>query len=450
MDFTGKIAEFIRATRFEDLPEDVIKHAQRSLVDWLGVSLGASHDPSVDMLLRVCNTLGGNPQATVIGRGSKVSLAHAALINGHMSHVLDFDDTHLDTMIHPSATIWPAALAVGEEYRLSGKAMLTAFITGYEVETRIGRSVYPDHYDAGWHITGTVGTFGSAVAVAKLLRLDRERLVQALGIAGNQAAGLREMFGTMCKPFNAGRAARDGLMAALLARAGFTGSGQILEAPKGFCNLASPKADLGKILEGLGREFEIRTNAIKPYACGVVTHPTIDGIIALRNTHGLSGHEVKAIQVQVHPLVLELTGRKEPTTGLEGKFSIYHCAAVALIDGEALPTQFTDGRVCTEDVRVARSRVTVHPDPNLAKDEAVVTVMLYNGDRLTSHIQHARGSKEHPLTDDELEKKFSAQAAGILTHERQQRLLELIWDLETEPDVGKLAILVACSPYGSF
>ncbi|MGH8722854.1 MAG: MmgE/PrpD family protein, partial [Burkholderiales bacterium] len=346
----------------------------------------------------------------MLGRREKLDMLHAALMNGIASHVFDFDDTHLKTIIHPAGPVASAILALAESRPVRGDDFMLAFILGVEVECRIGNAVYPAHYDIGWHITGTAGVFGAAAAAGKLLGLDEERLLWALGIAGTQSSGLREMFGTMCKPFHPGRAAQNGLTAALLAEKGFTSSTRVLEAPRGFAHVMSAERDFAPITEGLGRSFEIALNTYKPFACGIVIHPTIDGCVELRNAHDLTGAEIDRVDLRVHPLVLELTGKRTPQRGLEGKFSVYHSAAVAIIHGRAGEDEYSDG--CVRDPRVTalRDRVKAVAEEGIREDEAYVIITLKDGRALTKHVEHAIGSLARPMSDDRLEAKFRGLA----------------------------------------
>jgi 2-methylcitrate dehydratase PrpD len=249
--------------------------------------------------------------------------------------VLDFDDTHLKSIIHPAGPIAPAILALADYRPVDGADFLHAFILGIEVECRIGNAVYPAHYDIGWHITGTAGVFGAAAAAGWLLKLDEQQMAWALGLAGTQSSGFREMFGTMAKSFHAGRAAQNGLMSAFMAAKNFTSSQRVLEAPRGFAHVMSTARDFKKITEGLGDTFEVSLNTYKPFACGIVIHPSIDACIQLREEHGLKERDIESIALRVHPLVLELTGKKAPCFGLEAKFSVYHSVAAAILWGAA-------------------------------------------------------------------------------------------------------------------
>ncbi|MHB1126262.1 MAG: MmgE/PrpD family protein [Bacillota bacterium] len=443
MTLTQGLADFVVRTSYQDLPQLTIREAKRCLFDWLGVALGASEHPIVDMLLDTAVELGSAPRATVLGRDAKVDLIWAALINGAMSHIHDYDDTHLDTVLHPSVSVIPAILALAEGEQIDGRTLITAIVLGYEVEARVALSVYPSHYDKGWHITGTAGTLGAAAASGKILGLDTQQLTYALGIASTQAAGMREMFGTMCKPFHAGKAAANGLLAALLAKKGFNSSQKALEAPRGFCHVQSDGPDLECLKRDLGSSYEILKNSFKPYPCGVVTHPGIDGVLKLRDTYSFTANDVTQICIRANRLVLELTGKIKPTSGLEGKFSIFHCAAVGLIDGVVGIAQFTDERVRDPEVVSIINRVKVEVDPLMNEDEAIVSMLLRDGRKVQTHVVHASGSRENPLSEDDLKKKFKLLVQGILSAEQIDLVVRLIKEIE---EVKNVKLLVkACS-----
>src|SRR3954447_14829576 len=243
---------------------------------------------------------------------------HAPFLNGVSSHIFDFDDTHLKTVIHPAGPVASAILALAERQPVSGRDFLNAIVLGIETELRIGNAVYPNHYDVGWHITGTAGVFGAAAAAGRLMGLDEQQMVWALGLAASQPVGLRESFGSMNKSFNPGRAAANGLFAAILAGKGFTSSDGMIEAKRGWANTISTKQDYAEILDGLGTRYEADLNTYKPFACGIVLHPAIDAAVQLRNENGLKADQIERVELRVHPLVLELTGKKTPQVGLEG------------------------------------------------------------------------------------------------------------------------------------
>jgi len=299
-----------------------------------------------------------------------------------------------------------------------------------EVECRIGRSVNPDHYARGWHITSTTGVFGAAAAVGKLIGLTEQQMQFSFGIAGTQASGLRAMFGSMGKSFHPGRAAENGLIAAVLAREGFTSSDAILEAPRGFGRVTSADFVPEKITEGLGQHFEISTNSYKPFACGVVLHPIIDACLQLQAEHALVFDDISKIQLSVHPLVLELTGIRQPLTGLEGKFSVYHSAAIAFVHRTAGEGQYSDEVVRHPDVVSLRNRVAVEPNPTQRSDEVRLTISLRNGKTLRKDSFGARGGAGRPLSDCELKEKFLGLARGVISVEKAEEVVALCADFE--------------------
>ena len=439
MEITKTLARFVISHDKAGVPQSVRHEAVRSLMNWLGCAIGASRHETVENALRALAPFSGKPEATVLGRGDRLDIMSAALMNGITSHTFDFDDTHLKTVIHPSGPVASAILALAERTRVSGADLLHAFILGVEVECRIGNSVYPDHYDVGWHITGTAGVFGAAAAAGRLLGLTEQQMVWALGIAATQASGLREMFGTMCKPFHPGNAARNGLLAALLAQQNFTSSAQGIEAKRGFAHVLSTRFEPEAITRGLGETWEIALNTYKPFACGIVIHPIIDACIQLRNEHGLRAEDIESIEAKVHPLVLELTGKKTPQAGLEGKFSVYHSAAVAVIHGAAGEAEYGDAVVRDPQVIALRDRVTAIAENGLHEDQTRVAIRLKNGKTLEKRIDHAIGSLDRPMSDADLEAKFRALANGILPTAQIDRLIGACRGVEKLADAGELA-----------
>lgn len=439
MDITRTLARFVVESRYAAIPEATRHQGRRTFLNWLGCTIGGSRHAAVETALAALAPVAGPAQATLPGRGERLDILNAALVNGIASHVFDFDDTHLETVIHPAGPVASALLALAEYRPVAGEAFLHALILGVEVECRIGNSVYPEHYDTGWHITGTTGVFGAAAACARLLGLDEQRMTWALGIAATQSSGLREMFGTMCKPFHPGNAARNGLLAALLAERGFTSSERGIEGPCGFAQVLSTKFDPERIASGLGATWEIDRNTYKPFACGIVIHPVIDACIQLRDEHRIDPREIEAVEARVHRLVLELTGRKTPHTGLEGKFSVYHSAAVGLLRGAAGESEYRDEVVRDPAVIALRDRVSVTVDPALHEDQTEVAIRLRGGRVLTRRVEHAIGSLARPLGDDDLERKFRALAGGILPEARVDALLELCWKLPGLADAAAVA-----------
>ena len=438
-DVTGILADYVVRARPEDVPAGVRKEGLRTLLNWVGCAIGGCRTEAVGTAVKAMSPFFGPEQASLLGRRERPDMLHAALLNGIASHILDFDDTHLKTVIHPAGPVASAILALAEKQTVTGHDFLHALILGVEVECRIGNAVYPAHYDTGWHITGTAGVFGAAAASGKLLGLNRQQMSWALGIAATQPVGLREMFGTMTKSFHPGRAAQNGLTAALLAQAGFTSSEHGLEAKSGWANVVSTKRSWREITEGLGKTFEISLNTYKPFACGIVMHPTIDGCIQIRDQYQTEAAQISSVELRVHPLVLELTGKTEPASGLEGKFSIYHAAAVALLQGAAGEQQFADRVVLNPEVVALRNRVRTIIDSSIAEDQVRIAVVLSDGRRLERFVEHSVGSTSRPMTDSALEKKFAGQAEGILTSRQTTAVMDSCWKLESLPSAGLLA-----------
>lgn len=439
MDVTHQLARYVVESRWTDIPAPARREALRSFLNWTGCTVGGCRHETVERALAALAGFSGTPQASVLGRSERLDILHAALINGISSHVFDFDDTHLKTIIHPSGPVASAILALAERRPVSGEEFLHAFILGVEVECRIGNAVYPAHYDVGWHITGTAGVFGAAAAAGKLLGINVQQMTWALGIAATQSSGLREMFGTMCKPFHPGRAAQNGLTAALLAQQNFTSSERAIEAPRGFAHVLSSARDFNQITDRLGETFEITLNTYKPFACGIVIHPVIDGCIQLRNEHNLKPGQIDNIAAKVHPLVLELTGKATPRTGLEGKFSVYHSAAVAVIHGAAGEKQYSDGCVRDAAVVALRDKVTATADAKIREHEAYINVRLRDGRTLTKHVEHAIGSMQRPMSDADLEAKFRGLAGAILPSAQVDKLIDICWSLGKLDDAGEVA-----------
>lgn len=441
-DVTRTLARYLAAAHFEDLPEPVRAEAARSLLNWMGVAIGGSRHEAVEIALAAVSPFAGPARATIVGRAERLDIMNAALLNGISSHVFDFDDTDLATAVHPSAPVIPVLLALAEHGKVSGRDFINALVLGIEAECRIARAVTPAHQEAGWHATGSVGAFGAAVAAGKLLGLDETRMCHALGLAATQPVGIREMFGSMTKSFHPGRAAQNGMLAALLAERGYTSSLQGLEARRGWANVLSTGRRFQTITENLGTHYEISRNSYKPFACGLVVHPVIDGCIQLRDENGLTTGMIDRIDLAIHPIVLELTSNRAPRTGLEGKFSVYHAAAVGIAFGRAGEAQFSDALARDPIVSALRDRVETDVDPSLGQDQARVKITLTDGRVLERFVAHAVGSVANPMTNEALEAKFAELAAEILPDGQVRRLMALCRiaeQLENAGDIGRAA-----------
>lgn len=436
---TAELAAWIVGLKAEDIPAEVRAEGVRSFVNWLGCAVGGADHETVDAALRAVTPFSGPAKATVIGRTEKLDALHAALVNGISSHVLDYDDTHLKTIIHPAGPVASALLALSEIRPISGRDFLTAFVAGVEVECRLGNAVYPDHYDRGWHITGTTGVFGAAAACGQAIGLDRQRIQWALGLAATQSSGLREMFGTMTKSFHPGSAAQNGLKSALLAEAGFDSSERGIEAPRGWANVTSTKQDYDEILGELGTRWEAALNSYKPYACGIVIHPTIDGCQQIRDEIGDRVTQIDRVSLKTHPLVLELTGKTAPRTGLEGKFSVFHAAACALLRGDGSPTAFTDEVVNLPELVDLRSRVSAETDPGMHEASVHITVTFKDDSTMEKHVERAIGSMERPLSNDQLEHKFLTQARLVVGEDIARSLLDEAWKIDEARNPAAIA-----------
>ena len=298
--------------------------------------------------------------------------------------------------------------------------------------------MYPSHYDAGWHITSTAGVFGAAAAIGKLLGLSIQQTIWALGMAATQASGLREMFGYMAKSFHAGRAAQNGYAGAVMAQSDFTAGERSIEGPRGFAAVQAAKYDLSKITDGLGTDFQFRYNAYKPYPCGLVVHPAIDGCIDLYRDHHPAPDSIKAVRVRVAPLVMDLCNKKDITRGLEGKYSIYHSCAVGLVRGKAGLKEYTDAAVNDPAVKNVRERVTAIADTSITEDQADIEVELQDGRKLVRFIEQSLGNVHLPLTDRQLEDKLRDQCIPALTESQVDHLIELCWKIDKLDDVAEL------------
>jgi 2-methylcitrate dehydratase PrpD len=420
---TQTLANYVVTAEFDAIPSDIRAKAITAMVNWIGCAVGGSGHETLDVAWTALGPFAGAPQASILGRDIKTDVLTAAFMNGTTSHVDDFDDTHLKTAIHPSGPVLGAILALAEHQTVTGPDFLHAMILGIETECRIGNAIHPEHYDIGWHITGTAGVFGAAAAAGRLLGLSMQEMCFAFGIAATQASGLRDVFGTMCKPFHVGQAAKNGLSAALLAKSGFTSSQGIIEAPRGFAHVLSTKQDFAKITEGLGDSFELSTNSYKPFPCGVVIHPVLDGCLQLKDANKFNSDDIKSVSLKVHRLVLELTGNKEPTTDLEARFSIFHSAAVALERGRAGIAEYTNETVNDPAVVDLRSRVSASIEPGIEPDQVDITVMLEDGRVLNTFIEHAIGSKDNPMSDSAIDTKTKVQCAPILGDAGVERMI---------------------------
>src|SRR5437667_1102661 len=385
------------------------------------------------------------PLPTVVGTRCVTSPGWAALANGTAGHAHDFDDTNFALMGHPSVPLLAAALAAGEAETADGRAVTLAYIVGFEVGATLGAAFNPEHYTRGWHATSTIGTLGCAAAAARLLRLDVVQTKNALAIAASHASGLKENFGSMTKPYHAGHAARNGILAAQLAREGLTASDTALEGRQGYVSAFGASHGLDQALEGLGRRWHLLASgiAVKPYPSCALTHSAIDALIDLRAAQGLSPRDVVSVQVGVNPVVPDVLAHARPTTALERKFSMQFCAAAALADGRVDFGSFMDGEITNPEVRELMGRIAMLVDPGLPERVqqpawSRVTVRLRDGRTLSTEARGARGHPATPLSDAALLEKFLACATAVLSVDEAEGVAEQIGHLEDIPDVRAL------------
>jgi 2-methylcitrate dehydratase PrpD len=437
LGITSSLAKFLCEAQFSDLDQAAVHAGKRGVLDWLGCAIAGSGHPTLGKLIDTLVDLGGARNAIVICRDLRLGTIEAALVNGQMGHVLDYDDTHMGgVVLHTSSPTLPAILALAERQVVTGRDLLTAYALAFEAGVRTGQAA-PGQRKCGWHLTGTLGTFAAAAATGRLLGLNAEQMTWALGIGGTQAAGMQQNRGTSCKSFHAGRAASNGLLAALLAKRGFDSSGEIIEGKRGFARIYSDTARPDLVLEGIGTSWEISRNG-----CGVLLHAAIDAVIKASRESGIEPSQVDAIELKVHPNAVLITGLVEPKTGLQSKFSISHTAAVAFIDRAAGITQYSDKRALAPDVSALRQKVSVSADETFGEDQAWATVR--SGDRsFEARVEHATGTVDNPMSDKDIEAKFLGNAVPTVGSERARAICERVWQVDRLADVREIINLCA-------
>ena len=437
---TAALSDFLVSSRWEDVPDDVRHAARRSILNFFGTALGGSRDAAVAGALAVLDRFSGARHASVIGRNDRLDMLSAAFINAASGNVLDFDDTHHPTIIHPTAPVAPALFALAESQPVSGAALLHAFVLGVEVECRLGNAVTPWHYRRGWHITSTCGVFGAAAAAAKVLAFDAEHVIWALGNASAQSSGLVETLGTMAKSIGVGAAARGGLGAALFAQAGVTGPAEPIAGPRGFTSVMGDGANLDAITQGLGETWELMANTHKPYPCGVVLFPVIDTCLELR-AQNLPLEAIADIAVEGHPLLRERADRPSVSTGREAQVSAQHSVAATLIHGVAGVAQFEDGCVNSPEVLALRRKVRIRHREGTPVEAAHVTITLADGRTLTSSVAQGRGTPQRPMSDADVETKVRELARHGCPGLDPARLIDAVWSLDRAADAGAIVRL---------
>jgi 2-methylcitrate dehydratase PrpD len=435
------LAQFVAGV---EPPDDARSAAARAILDTVGVILAGASESAARIVRRVVADGQGGP-CTVLGSAMHAGASAAALANGTAAHALDFDDMCFVSLAHPSAPLVSAALAAAEVAGASGRALLDAYIVGFEVEGRLGRAMNPRHYQRGWHCTSTLGTIGAAAAAARLLGLDAAATGHALSIAASEASGLKENFGTMVKPLHAGLAARNGVLAAQLAQAGLTASSAAFQGAQGFLTAMDSEHDraaFGGFVADLGTRWEILDTGItvKLYPSCAATHPMLDVLLDLKRRDRFSAADVEAIEVGVDPITPTVLIHDRPATGLQAKFSMPFCAAAAAVHGRVGIDTFDDSQLTEPAIVEVRNRVAMHIDPALDPcapplTQARVRVTLRDGRVLTASADGARGYPDRPASDDELAVKFMSCAVRALPHPRAEQALTAIREIESSTDV---------------
>jgi len=414
------------------------------VLDWIGSAYAGGREKPVKMLLAVSGDLGGSPDSTIIASNSRGPCLLAALINGASSHVVEMDDLHRESVLHPAAAILPAVFAVAERERVSGRELIVGAAVGYEVGIRVALGAGKSHYRY-WHTTGTCGTFGAAAGSGKILGLDEDQFVWALGSAGTQSAGLWEFLAesAMSKQLHAGKAAMNGLLASLLAREGFTGAGRILEGEKGFFKATSTDYDLQRCVEGLGEDFFFTRNSLKYYpSCGH-THSAIEAAVKATGAKRMAPEEIEEIRVLLYKEAIGLLGDVRPVTPYLAKFSIPFCVALAVGSGEVKREDFSQERMQDPRIRKIMELIKVMEDKDLTaqyphKWPAVVEISTRGGKVLRGSNDYPKGDPENPLTEKEVVEKFMSLTKGILPASKANNMVEKVLNLEEVEDVSKL------------
>jgi 2-methylcitrate dehydratase PrpD len=436
---TEKLAQLVVGTRWDDLPPPVVHQAKRSLLNFFAVALTGCRTETLETARSSLAEFSGGKQAALIGRRERIDALSAAFLNAAGANVLDFCDTHVPTVIHPTAPLAPALFALGELKRVSGRDLIAAFVLGQEVECRIGLAMSPSHYNRGWHITATCGVFGAAAGSGKLLALDAARMVWALGAASTQAAGLCECLGTAAKSVGVGNAARNGLWSALLAAKGFAGPAEPLTGVQGYYNALNETPNLSALTDGLGETWEIMKTSYKPYPCGFVVHPVLDCVLDWRRENPKA--VVTKVVVTGNPLLGIRTDRPNISTSGQSQVSVQHAVAAALITGRAGVEQFSQACVNDPNIVALRGKVEVLRDASLATVAAAVAIATADGKIHKLFQPAARGSDDNPMSDEDLEEKLRTAASDWNPRHDIAPLIEAVWRLDKSEDVSKLAAL---------
>lgn len=455
MTIAQELARRGLAIRYENLSEHAIKWAEIGFLDTVGVTLAGSQEPCCKILCGIPGVSDADGPCLVFGNPQRGTLLDASMINATASHALDFDDFASGIGGHPSVPLVSTILAVGDTEDISGQQAISAYVAGFEVESRLGRAVHPHHYDKGWHPTATLGIFGTVIAFSHLIGLDVHRTATALAIATSLASGTKANFGSMTKPLHVGHSVRNGMMATLLARDGFTANLECFEHKQGFLAAfqGDVACDVSDLFENWANPLEIVEPGfgLKQFPCCGSTHTAINCMIELRNDYQLLPEHVRSVQVLVNPRRLPHTNNPNPITGLEGKFSLPYLVARALVDGQVLLHHFDDQALNDPSVRNAMSLITTGAHPEMPANSenqfgAEVAVELCNGRRLVRRIDHRLGrGSDYPMSDEELRQKFDDCAGRVLSAQHVDNLFGALQGLRGLQQIRVLSDVIAGS-----
>jgi 2-methylcitrate dehydratase PrpD len=430
------LGDFVAAASWPDVAGQS-HEAKRSILNFFATAIGSAYDPAVTSALRTLSSFSGAATSAIIGRPERFDALAAAFVNAISANLLDFDDTHLETIIHPAAPVAAPVLALAQARGFSGRDVLIAFILGVEVECRIGNAVSPAHYARGWHITSTCGVFGAAAACARLLGLSADGIGNAIGIAASQSAGIVENLPTAAKNVSVGNAARNGLFAALLAAEGYAASARAIEGPLGWARAMGDEPDLERLVGGLGRSWEIAKNTYKPYPAGIVFHAVIDACFKLRARLDQRLDGIVSVTVQGSALLLA-RGDRPVRNDRDARVSIHHCAACALLLGAAGVPEFSAAIVFQTDIVALRQKVRAQLDVALRDGAARVSIELASGEILSETVMAARGSLADPLSDLDIEAKLHDCSRLSGTSWNANVIIEDVWRLDGIADISRL------------
>lgn len=438
---TKKCAAFIYDLKYEDIDSKTVEFTKKCLIDWMGCVLGGASQKPAAIIHKFADGIGGEPTSTMIGEFKKTTILNAAMVNAYNCHILEMDDVHKKSILHPAAPTISAAFSTAEALEKSGKDFITSIVAGYDIALRVGEAVSPSHYKY-WHTTGTCGTFGSAAASAKLLDLEPMQVVYSLGNAGSQAAGLWEFINdnAMTKFLHCGKAAMNGIIASMLTKLGLTGATKILEGEQGFFKAYSSEKDYERCFEDLGKHFKINETAFKPYASCRHTHPSVDGVLDLKRKYDINPEEVESINIQTYETATKIAGNEVFYDAMSAKFSLAYCISAALCFGKLGVGEFTQNKIESSSIKdlAKKVKITVNEDINNNypdKWQSKITIKTKQGNYET-FIKYPKGDPENTLNEDEIDEKFMGLATLKISENKGREILSKCKQIE---DVDSLS-----------